>query len=139
MGNRRAVEFIPAEGVTPEVLADAGQLSSLSDETPEGRSIVLLAKEKYGIRDWKIDELGVAFIPFSAQTRMSGVDLKDGRQIRKGASGAIEAYVKHQGGSFPAGVTSVEPSSTTTISVRSAGEVWAAKLSRHNLRRAARL
>jgi len=107
MGNRRAVEFLPAEGVTPEVLADAGQLSSLSDETPEGRSIVLLAKEKYRIRDWKIDELGTAFIPFSAQTRMSGVDLKDGRQIRKGASGAIEAYVKHLGGSFPTGVKSV--------------------------------
>jgi K+-transporting ATPase ATPase B chain len=104
LGNRRAVEVIPAEGVTPEALADAGQLSSLSDETPEGRSIVVLAKEKYKIRDWKIDELGATFIPFSAQTRMSGVDLKDGRQIRKGASDSIEAWVKRQGGTYPAGV-----------------------------------
>jgi K+-transporting ATPase ATPase B chain len=106
LGNRRAVEVIPAEGIAPEVLADAGQLSSLSDETPEGRSIVVLAKEKYKIRDWKIDELGAKFIPFSAQTRMSGVDLKDGRQIRKGASDSIEAWVRSQGGSFPAGVRS---------------------------------
>jgi len=110
LGNRRAVEFIPAEGVTAEALADAGQLPSLSDETPEGRSIVVLAKEKYKIREWEKDDSAHAtFIAFSAQTRMSGVDLHDGRRIRKGAADAIEEYVKKQGGVFPAGVrTSVE-------------------------------
>jgi K+-transporting ATPase ATPase B chain len=94
LGNRRAVEFIPAEGVSPETLADAGQLSSLSDETPEGRSIVVLAKEKYKIREWEKGDTHPTFIPFSAQTRMSGVDLHDGRRIRKGAADAIEAYVR---------------------------------------------
>ena len=94
LGNRQAVAFIPTEGVTIESLADAAQLSSLSDETPEGRSIVVLAKEKYGIRGRHIHELEAKFIPFTAQTRMSGVDLGDGRQIRKGAADAIEDYVK---------------------------------------------
>jgi K+-transporting ATPase ATPase B chain len=102
LGNRQAVAFIPAQGVTKEELADAAQLASLSDETPEGRSIVVLAKEKYGIRERKIHELGATFIPFTAQTRMSGVDLGDGREIRKGSSDAIEAYVQKSGGSFPA-------------------------------------
>jgi potassium-transporting ATPase ATP-binding subunit len=101
LGNRQAVAFIPAEGVKPETLADAAQLSSLSDETPEGRSIVVLAKEKYKIRERNINELQAHFIPFSAQTRMSGVDLGDGRQIRKGAVDAIEDYVKSLGGEFP--------------------------------------
>src|SRR4029077_11173179 len=104
LGNRRAVEFIPAEKVLVETLADAGQLSSLSDETPEGRSIVILAKEKYGIRDYPSDSKHATFIPFSAQTRMSGVDMTDGRCIRKGAADAIENYVREQGGVFPAGV-----------------------------------
>ena len=104
LGNRRAVEFIPTQGAHPELLASSAQLSSLSDETPEGRSIVVLAKEKYNIRAWKADELHGTFVPFSAQTRMSGIDLPDGRRIRKGASDAIEAYVKQQGGSMPAGV-----------------------------------
>ena len=104
LGNRRAVEFIPAEGVAPELLASSAQMASLSDETPEGRSIVVLAKEKYKIRAWKADELHGTFIPFSAQTRMSGIDLQDGRHIRKGASDAIEAYVKQQGGTMPADV-----------------------------------
>ncbi len=101
LGNRQAVAFIPARGISAEALADAAQLSSLSDETPEGRSIVVLAKEKYGMRERQIHELDAHFIPFSAQTRMSGVDLGDGRQIRKGAADAIEEYVKELGGVFP--------------------------------------
>jgi K+-transporting ATPase ATPase B chain len=101
LGNRQAVAFIPAQSVTKEALADAAQLASLSDETPEGRSIVVLAKEKYGIRERKIHEIGAHFIPFTAQTRMSGVNLGDGREIRKGSSDAIEAYVKGSGGAFP--------------------------------------
>jgi K+-transporting ATPase ATPase B chain len=104
LGNRRAVEFIPAQEVTPELLASSAQMASLSDETPEGRSIVVLAKEKYKIRAWKAGELRGTFIPFSAQTRMSGIDLEDGQRIRKGASEAIEAYVKQHGGRMPADV-----------------------------------
>jgi K+-transporting ATPase ATPase B chain len=99
LGNRQATAFIPAEGVQEAALADAAQLSSLSDETPEGRSIVVLAKEKYGLRAREINELGATFIPFTAQTRMSGVNL-NGREIRKGAADAIEAYVTHLGGAF---------------------------------------
>ncbi len=101
LGNRQAVAFIPATGITAEALADAAQLSSLSDETPEGRSVVVLAKEKYKIRERKVHELGATFIPFTAQTRMSGVRLADGREIQKGAVDAIEAYVKKLGGTFP--------------------------------------
>jgi K+-transporting ATPase ATPase B chain len=101
LGNRQAVDFIPAKDISREALADAAQLASLSDETPEGRSIVVLAKEKYGIRERHIHELDAHFIPFSAQTRMSGVDLGDGRQIRKGAANAIEEYVNKLGGLFP--------------------------------------
>ncbi|MDD5226788.1 MAG: potassium-transporting ATPase subunit KdpB, partial [Candidatus Omnitrophica bacterium] len=101
LGNRQAVAFIPAQGITREALADAAQLASLSDETPEGRSIVVLAKEKYGIRERKIHDIGAHFIPFTAQTRMSGVSLGDGREIRKGSSDAIETYVKGLGGAFP--------------------------------------
>jgi K+-transporting ATPase ATPase B chain len=100
LGNRQAVAFLPAPGVRPEELADAAQLSSLADETPEGRSIVVLAKEKYGLRGRDIHELGATFIPFAAQTRMSGIDL-DGRQIRKGAADAIQTYVHDRGGDFP--------------------------------------
>ena len=102
LGNRQAVAFVQTNGVDAQHLGDAAQISSLSDETPEGRSIVVLAKEKYGIRERQIHDLGATFIPFTAQTRMSGVDLQDGRRIRKGATDAIEAYVKEQGGSFPA-------------------------------------
>lgn len=101
LGNRQAVAFVPAYGMNAEALADAAQLASLSDETPEGRSIVILAKEKYNIRERHIHELNAKFIPFTAQTRMSGVDLGDGRQIRKGAVDAIEEYIKKLGGSFP--------------------------------------
>jgi K+-transporting ATPase ATPase B chain len=101
LGNRQAVEFIPAEGVSIEELADAAQLASLADETPEGRSIVILAKEKYGLRGREIAELGATFIPFTAQTRMSGVTLS-GRQIFKGAVHAIEQHLKEVGGTMPA-------------------------------------
>ena len=99
LGNRQASEFIPLIGVSDETFADAAQLSSLADETPEGRSIVVFAKEKYGLRGREISELSAAqaeFIPFTAQTRMSGVNL-DGRQIRKGAVDAIEKYVMSGG------------------------------------------
>ena len=97
LGNRMATEFISVDGVSAEALADAAQLSSLADETPEGRSIVVLAKEKYGLRGREITDIGAHFIPFSAETRMSGCDL-DGRQIRKGAVDAIVAYVSELGG-----------------------------------------
>jgi K+-transporting ATPase ATPase B chain len=91
LGNRQATEFLPLSGVDQQVLADAAQLSSLSDETPEGRSIVKLAKDKYELRGREMAPLGAAFIPFSAQTRMSGVDV-DGHEIRKGAVDAVLAY-----------------------------------------------
>jgi potassium-transporting ATPase ATP-binding subunit len=97
LGNRMATDFIPVDGATAEMLADAAQLASLADETPEGRSIVVLAKEKYGLRGRDVTEMGAHFIPFSAQTRMSGCDL-DGRVIRKGAAEAIAAHVKGIGG-----------------------------------------
>ena len=102
LGNREAIEFIPADGVTMETLADAAQLASLADETPEGRSIVVLAKQ-YGLRGREINKLGATFIPFTAETRMSGANLL-GRQIRKGAAESIEDYIKDIGGSFPDGV-----------------------------------
>jgi K+-transporting ATPase ATPase B chain len=103
LGNRQATEFIPAEGISVNVLADAAQLASLADETPEGRSIVVLAKDKYNLRGRDIAELGATFIPFTAQTRMSGANLP-GRQIRKGAAEAIEAYIKQMGSVFPVSV-----------------------------------
>jgi potassium-transporting ATPase ATP-binding subunit len=104
LGNRQATVFIPAKDREIKALADAAQLASLADETPEGRSIVVLAKKEYGIRERDIETLGAKFIPFSAHTRMSGVDL-NGRQIRKGAADAVAAFVTSQGGSFPADVT----------------------------------
>jgi potassium-transporting ATPase ATP-binding subunit len=103
MGNRQAVELIPANGVPVATLADAAQLASLADETPEGRSIVVLAKEKYGLRGRNVHDLHAKFIPFSAQTRISGVDL-DGRLIRKGATDSIERFVAESGGRMPAEV-----------------------------------
>lgn len=103
LGNRQATAFIPAECVQDTAVADAAQLASLADETPEGRSIVILAKERYGIRGRDIHAMGATFLPFTAQTRMSGVDF-DGRQIRKGAAEAIEDYVTQQGGSYPPAV-----------------------------------
>jgi len=101
LGNRQAVNFLASDGVPPDRVADAAQIASLSDETPEGRSIVVLAKSKYNIRERHVHELGAAFIPFTAQTRMSGVDLQDGRRIRKGAAEAVERYVREAGGVFP--------------------------------------
>jgi K+-transporting ATPase ATPase B chain len=103
LGNRQATAFLPAAGVQERDLADAAQLASLADETPEGRSIVVLAKEKYGIRERDVHALGARFVPFTAQTRMSGVDL-DGRRLRKGASEAVESHVRALGGDLPASV-----------------------------------
>ena len=112
LGNRMAVEFHPAPGVAGEHLADSAQLASLADETPEGRSVVVLAKEKFGIRGREMHDLQAAFIPFTAQTRMSGVDLhaRDGeplRRIRKGATEAISGYIEQSDGHFPESVTKV--------------------------------
>jgi potassium-transporting ATPase ATP-binding subunit len=99
LGNRQAAEFLPVGGVDPAALADAAQLSSLADETPEGRSIVVLAKTGYGLRERPQGELTTAhFVMFTAQTRMSGVDLADGRQIRKGAAAAVMKWVRDKGG-----------------------------------------
>jgi K+-transporting ATPase ATPase B chain len=97
LGNRQAVEFLPVKGISAPELADAAQLSSLADETPEGRSIVVLAKEKYGLRGRHIPEDAAEFIPFSAFTRMSGVDF-DGRCLRKGATDAVCNYIREHGG-----------------------------------------
>ncbi len=101
LGNREAVEFITVQGVSEAELADAAQLSSLADETPEGRSVVVLAKEKYGLRGREVAEHEAHFIPFSAYTRMSGVDM-NGRMLRKGATDAIIKFVQEQGGTAPA-------------------------------------
>jgi K+-transporting ATPase ATPase B chain len=100
MGNRQATTFVPASGVTEADLADAAQIASLADETPEGRSIVILAKQKFAIRERNMQQLGATFINFSAQTRISGVDF-DGRVVRKGAADTIETYIKEMGGIFP--------------------------------------
>jgi potassium-transporting ATPase ATP-binding subunit len=99
LGNRQAAEFLPVARVGLDVLADAAQLSSLADETPEGRSIVVLAKREYGLRERHEGELaGTEFVPFTAQTRMSGVNLHDGRQVRKGAASAVMKWVRDNGG-----------------------------------------
>ena len=100
IGNRQASEFVTAPGVAPEQLADAAQLSSLSDETPEGRSIVVLAKEKYNLRGRELAQLNAEFVPFSATTRMSGIEV-DGRSIRKGAVDAITNYLREHGSQMP--------------------------------------
>ena len=101
LGNRQACAFIPVQGVTEQELADAAQLSSLADETPEGRSVVILAKEKFNIRGRDLADKNMSFIPFTATTRMSGVDF-GGNEIRKGAADAMQAYVTAAGGSYPA-------------------------------------
>ena len=103
LGNRQAADFVPAPGVTPARLAAAAQLSSLADETPEGRSIVVLAKEKYQLRGREVASPHATFVPFAAQTRMSGVNL-DGHSIRKGAAASVRAWVESQGGAYPAAV-----------------------------------
>ncbi|WP_263381368.1 potassium-transporting ATPase subunit KdpB [Granulicella arctica] len=100
LGNRQASEFIPAPGISSDQLADAAQLSSLPDETPEGRSIVVLAKEMYGLRGRELADLQVEFVPFSAMTRMSGVNMQN-RIIRKGSTDAIAAFIKENGGTMP--------------------------------------
>ncbi|HEY3635397.1 MAG TPA: potassium-transporting ATPase subunit KdpB, partial [Caldimonas sp.] len=110
LGNRQASAFYPAPGIGEQQLADAAQLASLADETPEGRSIVVLAKQKFNLRERDLASLGAMFIPFSAQTRMSGVDVGAGasvRKIRKGAGDAIRRQVEALGGSIPAAVTQV--------------------------------
>lgn len=99
LGNRQAAEFIPVDGVDPAELADAAQLSSLADETPEGRSIVVLAKEQFGLRGRTLEDKGMEFIPFTAATRMSGVNYADS-EIRKGAADSVRAYVEAAGGVF---------------------------------------
>ncbi|MGZ5444692.1 MAG: potassium-transporting ATPase subunit KdpB [Thermoanaerobaculia bacterium] len=97
-GNRQATDFHPAPGVELQHLAETAQLSSLADETPEGRSIVVLAKERFGLRGRELRDLGGHFVPFTAKTRMSGVDLPDGRRVRKGAADAIDGFVRDNGG-----------------------------------------
>ncbi|MGH9579270.1 MAG: HAD-IC family P-type ATPase, partial [Terriglobales bacterium] len=104
LGNRQASSFLPVDEVTEKELADAAQLASLADETPEGRSIVILAKQKYGLRERDIQSLGATFVHFSAQTRMSGVNF-EGQQIRKGAADAIRAYVLSLGGEVPKAIS----------------------------------
>lgn len=99
LGNRQAAEFIPVDGVDPAELADAAQLSSLADETPEGRSIVVLAKEQFGLRGRTLEDKGMEFIPFTAATRMSGVSY-EGNEIRKGAADSVRTYVEAAGGVF---------------------------------------
>ena len=111
LGNRMATEFIPAEGVTEEHLADTAQLASLADETPEGRSIVILAKEKFNIRGREMQPFEATFIPFTAQTRMSGIDLRTSddklRRIRKGAAEEIKTFIQNNNGFFPKKVEEV--------------------------------
>jgi K+-transporting ATPase ATPase B chain len=125
-GNRQATEFLPAPGVPLQELADAAQLSSLADETPEGRSIVVLAKEKHRLRGRDLAALGATFVAFTAQTRMSGVDL-DGHRIRKGASDAMARFVAEEGGKFPAEVRalvdSVAQQGATPLVVADGGRV----------------
>jgi K+-transporting ATPase ATPase B chain len=101
LGNRQAAEFVPVDGVPVQELADVAQLASFADETPEGRSIVVLAKDEYGLRGRELSDLDATFIPFSATTRMSGVDY-DGRKYRKGAADAVKRWVAEQGGKVPA-------------------------------------
>ncbi len=100
LGNRQAAAFVPAPAVSEKDLADAAQLASLADETPEGRSIVVLAKTRFGVRERDLGTLGATFVPFTAQTRMSGIDLPD-RKVRKGAADAVRAWVAASGGRFP--------------------------------------
>lgn len=99
LGNRKASAFIPVDGASEQELADAAQLSSLADETPEGRSVVILAKEKFNIRGRELSDKNMTFIPFTAKTRMSGVDY-DGNEIRKGAADTMQKYVTENGGVY---------------------------------------
>ena len=103
LGNRQASDFLPAQGVDEKTLADAAQLSSLADETPEGRSIVILAKQRFNLRERDVQSLNATFVPFTAQSRMSGINI-DNRMIRKGSVDAIRRHVEASGGQFPADV-----------------------------------
>jgi K+-transporting ATPase ATPase B chain len=129
LGNRQATKFVPATGVTERELADAAQLASLADETPEGRSIVVLAKTQHGIRERDVHQLGAVFVPFTAQTRMSGVDL-NGRQVRKGATEAIEAHVRKSGSTLPpeirSAVDTIAKAGATPLVVADGGRVLGA-------------
>ena len=120
LGNRQASNFLHASGVTERELADAAQLASLADETPEGRSVVVLAKQKFNLRERDIKALGATFVPFSAHTRMSGVNL-EGREIRKGAADAIRVWVESKGSEFPA---EVHDASSTTSRAAAARRWW---------------
>ncbi len=126
LGNRQAAAFIPAAGVTELQLADAAQLSSLADETPEGRSIVILAKQRFNLRERNLTQLQATFIPFSAVTRMSGIDM-GAREVRKGAAHALRNYVEAQGLAFPAAVSQavdeVSRKGSTPLVVTDAGRV----------------
>ena len=126
LGNRQAAAFIPAEGVSEQQLADLAQLSSLADETPEGRSIVVLAKQRFNLRERNLSQLGATFVAFSAQTRMSGVNLGT-RQVRKGAAQAVRQHVEAQGFTFPAGVSAavdeVARKGSTPLVVADGGKV----------------
>ena len=126
LGNRQAAAFIPAEGCTEQQLADAAQLSSLADETPEGRSIVVLAKQRFNLRERNLADLKATFVPFSAVTRMSGVNL-GGREVRKGAAVAIRRYIEEQGFTFPPQVSrsvdEVARKGSTPLVVSDAGRV----------------
>lgn len=127
LGNRQAVAFFPVDGISEKSLAETAQLASLSDETPEGRSIVVLAKEKYGLRQHDMHALGATLVPFSAQIRMSGINLKNGSEIRKGAADAIETYVKKQEGLFPkelkSRIESIAKEGGTPLAVAERGRV----------------
>src|ERR1019366_4537986 len=101
LGNRQSSAFVPAPGVTEQQLADVAQLASLADETPEGRSIAILAKQRFNIREREMSSLHATFVPFTAQTRMSGVDIGE-RVIRKGAAESIKKYVEALGRPYPA-------------------------------------
>ncbi|MFT3950849.1 MAG: potassium-transporting ATPase subunit KdpB [Oscillospiraceae bacterium] len=126
LGNRQAYEFLPVDGCSAEALADAAQLSSLADETPEGRSVVILAKESFGIRGRNLSELNAQFVPFTAKTRMSGVDF-GGNEIRKGAADSIRDYVINQGGIYSdecdANVKMVSNSGGTPLVVAKNGQI----------------
>ena len=132
LGNRQAAAFVPADGVTEQQLADAAQLGSLADETPEGRSIVVLAKQRFNLRERQLSQLDATFVPFSAQTRMSGVDIGGGgdggtREVRKGAAQAMRQYVEALGFSFPESVAqtvdTVARRGSTPLVVSDAGRV----------------
>jgi K+-transporting ATPase ATPase B chain len=129
LGNRQASAFLHASGVKTEELADAAQLASLADETPEGRSVVVLAKQKFGLRERDLKALGAQFVPFSAHTRMSGVDLQ-GRQVRKGAADALRAWVESQHGHYAQEIADL----VDTVSRRGATPLVVAEAARGRVR-----